>query len=163
GGGSKLKQASLLATQRVGLSTCTLGEIRHRADLIIIWGADPISSHPRLLERLGITPDSKNVFVIDDTPHSTSSRFPQYIQLPASRNLELIQTLRLAFRKNAGTVSPLAKLPADIDSHLFSKLIESIQQCRYGVVLTGERLAQESTPDQTFIALHKLVQELCQG
>lgn len=163
GGGSKLKQASLLATQRVGLSTCTLGEIRQRADLIIIWGADPISSHPRLLERLGITPDSKNVFVIDDAPHPTSFRFPQFIQLPARRNLDLIQTLRLAFRKNAGTVSTPATFTADFDQTLFSKLIESVQRCRYGVILTGEGLAHGSTPDQTLIALHQLVQELCHG
>ena len=42
---------SILGMQEVGLSTCTLGQIRHRADLIIYWGCDPWSAHPRHLER----------------------------------------------------------------------------------------------------------------
>jgi formylmethanofuran dehydrogenase subunit B len=42
---------SALAIQEVGLPTCTLGQIRHRADLIIYWGSNPWSAHPRHIER----------------------------------------------------------------------------------------------------------------
>ncbi|HIE14027.1 TPA: formylmethanofuran dehydrogenase subunit B [Candidatus Bathyarchaeota archaeon] len=42
---------SILAIQDVGLSGCTLGQIRHRADLIIYWGCNPWSAHPRHMER----------------------------------------------------------------------------------------------------------------
>jgi formylmethanofuran dehydrogenase subunit B len=42
---------SVLSIQDVGMSTCTLGQIRHRADLIIYWASDPWSSHPRHIER----------------------------------------------------------------------------------------------------------------
>jgi formylmethanofuran dehydrogenase subunit B len=42
---------SILGLQEVGIPTCTLGQIRHRADLIIYWGCDPWSAHPRHLER----------------------------------------------------------------------------------------------------------------
>lgn len=42
---------SILSMQQVGVPTCTLGQIRHRADLIIYWGCDPWSAHPRHLER----------------------------------------------------------------------------------------------------------------
>lgn len=42
---------SILGMQEVGLPTCTLGQIKHRADLIIYWGCDPWSAHPRHLER----------------------------------------------------------------------------------------------------------------
>ena len=34
---------SILGVQEVGIPTCTLGQIRHRADLIIYWGCDPWS------------------------------------------------------------------------------------------------------------------------
>ena len=40
-----------MATQEIGIPTCTLGQIRHRADLIIYWACDPWSAHPRHLER----------------------------------------------------------------------------------------------------------------
>jgi formylmethanofuran dehydrogenase subunit B len=42
---------SILGVQEVGIPSCTLGQIRHRADLIIYWGCDPWSAHPRHLER----------------------------------------------------------------------------------------------------------------
>ena len=42
---------SLLGVQEVGIPICTLGQVRHRADLIIYWGCDPWSAHPRHLER----------------------------------------------------------------------------------------------------------------
>ena len=42
---------SILGVQEVGIPTCTLGQIRHRADLIVYWGCDPWSAHPRHLER----------------------------------------------------------------------------------------------------------------
>ncbi len=42
---------SILSIQNVGIPTCTLGQIRHRADLVIYWASDPYSAHPRHMER----------------------------------------------------------------------------------------------------------------
>jgi len=42
---------SVLSIQDVGLASCTLGQLRHRADLVIYWGSNPWSSHPRHVER----------------------------------------------------------------------------------------------------------------
>lgn len=42
---------SILSVQEVGIPTCTLGQVRHRADLLIYWGCNPWSAHPRHLER----------------------------------------------------------------------------------------------------------------
>jgi formylmethanofuran dehydrogenase subunit B len=42
---------SVVGMQEVGIPTATLGQVRHRADVIIYWGSDPLSSHPRHLQR----------------------------------------------------------------------------------------------------------------
>ncbi|MGB9854130.1 MAG: formylmethanofuran dehydrogenase subunit B [Candidatus Bathyarchaeales archaeon] len=42
---------SQLSIQEIGISSCTLGQIRHRADLIVYWGSNPWSAHPRHMER----------------------------------------------------------------------------------------------------------------
>ncbi|MCW3982348.1 MAG: hypothetical protein NWE81_04475, partial [Candidatus Bathyarchaeota archaeon] len=42
---------SILSIQNLGIPTCTLGQVRHRADLIVYWGCDPYSAHPRHMER----------------------------------------------------------------------------------------------------------------
>ncbi len=42
---------SILSIQDVGIPSCTLGQIRHRTDLVIYWGSNPWSAHPRHIER----------------------------------------------------------------------------------------------------------------
>ncbi|MCW4005927.1 MAG: formylmethanofuran dehydrogenase subunit B [Candidatus Bathyarchaeota archaeon] len=50
---------SMMATQEAGLPTATLGQVRHRADLIIYWGANPWASHPRHVERYTAFPEGR--------------------------------------------------------------------------------------------------------
>jgi formylmethanofuran dehydrogenase subunit B len=42
---------SVMAMQEIGIPAATLGQIRHRADLIIYWACNPWASHPRHVER----------------------------------------------------------------------------------------------------------------
>jgi formylmethanofuran dehydrogenase subunit B len=42
---------SILSVQDVGIASCTLGQLRHRADLIFYWASNPWSAHPRHIER----------------------------------------------------------------------------------------------------------------
>src|SRR3990170_5469331 len=42
---------SIISIQDVGIPTCTLGQLRHRADLVFYWGCDPWSAHPRHVDR----------------------------------------------------------------------------------------------------------------
>src|SRR4051812_31893575 len=46
--------AAGLAYQAIGSSTATFGEIRDRAELVVVWRADPALSNPRLLGRLRV-------------------------------------------------------------------------------------------------------------
>ncbi len=42
---------TVYGVQAAGLPTATLGQVRHRADLLLYWGCDPMNSHPRQLQR----------------------------------------------------------------------------------------------------------------
>jgi formylmethanofuran dehydrogenase subunit B len=46
----------LLAAQRRGRSTATLGEIRNRGDVIVFWAVDPNRRYPRYLSRYTLNP-----------------------------------------------------------------------------------------------------------
>ena len=50
---------TVLAVQQVGLPSCTLGQVRHRADLVLYWGCDPLSSHPRHLRRYTVLAEGR--------------------------------------------------------------------------------------------------------
>ncbi|MCY2965950.1 MAG: formylmethanofuran dehydrogenase subunit B [Planctomycetota bacterium] len=52
---------SIMAIQEMGESTCTLGEVRNRADLVIYWGCNPAETHPRHAERYAAFPRGRHV------------------------------------------------------------------------------------------------------
>ncbi len=50
---------SVLSIQDIGIPSCTLGQIRHRADLVIYWGSNPWAAHPRHVERYTTSSEGK--------------------------------------------------------------------------------------------------------
>ena len=50
---------SVLSIQDIGMSSCTLGQLRHRADLVIYWGSNPWEAHPRHIERYTMFSDGR--------------------------------------------------------------------------------------------------------
>lgn len=53
---SETAAAGLLAGQRRGRATATLGEIRNRADVLLFWGVDPVRRYPRFQSRYALEP-----------------------------------------------------------------------------------------------------------
>jgi formylmethanofuran dehydrogenase subunit B len=53
--------SGLLAAQRRGRATATLGEIRNRADVLLFWGIDPTTRYPRYLSRYAVGPVGTHV------------------------------------------------------------------------------------------------------
>ena len=51
GPASDTVSAGLLAAQRRGRAAATLGELKHRADVVLFWGVDPTERYPRFMER----------------------------------------------------------------------------------------------------------------
>jgi len=51
----------ILAGQRRGRATATLGEIRNRADLVMFWGVDPAQRYPRFQSRYAPAPSGTQV------------------------------------------------------------------------------------------------------
>jgi formylmethanofuran dehydrogenase subunit B len=58
------------AAPAIGWSSATLGEIRDRAELVVFWRADPLVTHPRLLERLRLDPGA--MVVVDSELTATA-------------------------------------------------------------------------------------------
>jgi len=69
--------ASAGAFQAIGSSTATFGEIRDRAELVVAWRADPVVTHPRLLERLRV----KSLVVVDSERTATAEQADAFIEV----------------------------------------------------------------------------------
>jgi len=69
----------LLAAQRRGRATATLGEIRNRADVVLFWGVDPNQRYPRFLSRYALEPAGTQV------PEGRAGRFVIAVNIGTDR------------------------------------------------------------------------------
>lgn len=58
---SETAAGGLLAAQRRGRATATLGEVRNRGDVLLFWGVDPRQRYPRYLSRYALDPVGTHV------------------------------------------------------------------------------------------------------
>ena len=141
---------SIMALQEVGEVTSTLGEIRNRADLVIFWGCNPGSSHPRHAERYSVFPkgryvrggrsDRKIVMIGEaDLVHDwrldqDGSKPDLVIPIERGADFEAVSQLQLML-KGAANVNA---------SNELKQLMQMIKSCQYGVVFFGLGLAKTS-------------------
>ncbi len=98
---------SLIAVHDVGIPSCTLGEVKNRADRIVFWGCNPAHAHPRHMSRYSIFPrgfftvkgqKSRKIVVVDPRPTDTASLADVHVQVEQGRDYELLDALRVAFK-----------------------------------------------------------------
>jgi formylmethanofuran dehydrogenase subunit B len=156
---------SIMAMQQVGESTCSLGEVRNRADLVIFWGANPAESHPRHFERYSVEPIGelvprgrldRTIVVVDTKPTATSGSADVFLQVKPDRDFELIWTLRQII---AGDDSE-PRNESGISLDAIRDLARRMTSCRYGVVFFGLGIAQRGLGHATVEALLRLVEDL---
>jgi len=157
--------SSVMAVQEAGESTCTLGEARNRADLVIFWGANPVLTHPRHFERYSVEPrgeflpggrQDRTVVVVDVCPTETSAAADLFIQIQPERDFEALWTLRMLLQGQAPEPGTATGLPLPV----LADLLERMQRCRYGVVFFGFGLSRSLHGHRTVEALLRLVREL---
>jgi formylmethanofuran dehydrogenase subunit B len=81
-----------LAFQAIGSSTATFGEIRDRAELVVVWRADPAVTNPRLLGRLRV--QARTLVVVDAQRTATAEEAGTFVELDAADDFEALWALR---------------------------------------------------------------------
>jgi formylmethanofuran dehydrogenase subunit B len=156
---------SIMAIQQVGESTCSLGEVRNRADLVVFWGADPATSHPRHFERYSVDAQGlfvprgradRHVIVIDSEETETSRLADTFIKIRRGSDFDVIWAIRQLLR---GIELPESADVGAPHEHL-RKLAQQMSGCRYGAVFFGLGLAQSGLGHANVEALLRLVKDL---
>jgi len=142
-----------------GASTATLGEIRDRSRVVVIWREDPETTHPRLLERLGFGDPSTRLgaervlAVIDDRDTATARRADVRFAWSKERDLEALMSLNVLQRG-------LALYSGDLAAEL-SGLMERLGSVPHAAFVYGSGLTQGTGGERRALALHELVRALC--
>jgi formylmethanofuran dehydrogenase subunit B len=137
-----------------GASTATLGEIRDRSRIVVIWREDPQITHPRLLERLRLSsaPAERLLVVVDDRATATAGRADLHLRWPRERDLEALVTLH-AMQQD---VAPQA---SDLAGSLGGLLIR-IRDAPHTAFVYGPGLTAGGGGQRRALALHELVRAL---
>lgn len=131
-----------MARQMVGLPTCTLGEVKNRADLVIFWGCNPAEAHLRHMERYAVNPKGMYIpegrkgrkTVIVDVRKTQPARVADtFIQLQQGYDYECISVLRALL---AGE-SVAAKEVGGVEIETWKELLEAMKNAYYGVCFFG--------------------------
>jgi formylmethanofuran dehydrogenase subunit B len=156
---------SILAVQQVGESTCSLGEVKNRCDLVIFWGCNPVLTHPRHLERYSadcaglFVPGGRRdrkLIVVDVVATATSEKADRLIRVEPGGDFELLWALRGLIRGQQLDGKIYGGVPrADVE-----ELCARLRGCRSGVVFFGFGLARQRGANLVVQALLQLVTDL---
>jgi len=134
-----------MAFQSVGEVTATLGEIRHRADLVIYWGGNPAESHPRHFTRYTLMPQGlfvprgrkdRTCVVIDVRKTKSAKAADIFLPIKPRKDFEALWTLRALAK---GLVLDAAGVEAETGVSLaaWQDLMARMKRARFGVLFFG--------------------------
>lgn len=149
--------AGILAAQRRGRPGATLGELRHRADLVVCWGTDPDQRYPRFTERFlppaGMHVASRTLVAVDVGADRGPADVAERLTLRADDEVDALNALRAAVR---GQLPPALPGPLAAVADLAGRLTSA----RYAAFVYDAEPADPGRDPGRVEALIALVQSL---
>ncbi len=158
-----------IAFQAVGEATCTLGEIKNRADLVIFWGGNPAESHPRHFTKFSVTPKGMFVpngrkdryVVVVDVRRTPSARAADlFLQIKPRKDFELLWALRALVK--GVEIDPGIEAETGIPLATLRSLVDRMKQAKFGVFLFGMGLSMTRGKHYNAAAILTLARDLNQ-
>ena len=151
----------ILAAQRRGRATATLGELRQRADLVVFWGVDPGVRYPRYASRYAVSPSgleapggrqSRRVIAVDIGASRGPADADARVVIPADQEVDALGVMRSTVAGRAlSAAAPFASA---------AELAREMSRARYAVLVAdGEPEPGAGDPDRAE-ALISLAQAL---
>jgi formylmethanofuran dehydrogenase subunit B len=154
-----------IGIQSQGEPTCTLGEVKHRADLLIFWGCNPAEAHQRHFARYSVlakgklTPQGRKdrtVVIVDVRPTVSSRMADIFLQVRPGCDFELLSTLRALLKGQDLDMDEVG----GVGVAQLQDVVERMQSCRFGVIFFGMGVTQTGGKHLNVAELLTLVAEL---
>jgi len=155
---------SILGVHDIGESTCTLGEVRHRADLIVYWGCNPVHAHPQHMSRYSVQSKGRfrkgrkdrKLIVVDVRKTDTAKQADYFVQVAPNQDYELLCALRTAVKGDEIEQNSVAGVPVETVEEIADQMIN----CEFGIVFFGLGLTMTVGKSRNIDAALSLVKEL---
>ena len=147
--------------------TCTLGEVKNRADFILYWGGNPAECHPRHFTKYTLTQKGKFVpqgrkgrtMVLVDIRETPSARAADlFLQIQPGKDFELVTTLIALVKGRPVNRDRVAETGATVEQ--LQDLVDRMKRARFGVLFFGMGLTMTRGKHMNSASVLALVTEL---
>jgi formylmethanofuran dehydrogenase subunit B len=150
-----------------GKVSCTLGEVKNRADLIIYWGGNPAECHPRHFTKYTLTQKGKFVpngrkgrtMVLVDIRETPSAKAADiFLQVRPARDFEVLTILRALIKDQPVNKEAVAETGLTLEQ--LQDLVQRMKTCKFGVMFFGMGLSMTRGKHMNSAALLSLAAEM---
>lgn len=150
-----------------GKVTCTLGEVKNRADFIVYWGGNPAECHPRHFTKYALMPKGKFVprgrkdrtMVLVDIRETKSVKASDiFLQVKPGKDFEVLNILRALVKEQRVDESQVAETGLTLVQ--LQDLVDRMKKAKFGVFFFGMGLSMTRGKHMNSAALLTLAAEL---
>jgi formylmethanofuran dehydrogenase subunit B len=150
-----------------GKVSCTLGEVKNRADFIVYWGGNPAECHPRHFTKYTLTQKGKFVpngrkdrtmFLVDIRETPSAKAADVFLQVRPTKDFELITALRAIIKGQP--VDPKLVEETGLTMEQVHDFAERMKKAKFGVFFFGMGLSMTRGKHMNSAALLTLAAEL---
>jgi formylmethanofuran dehydrogenase subunit B len=150
-----------------GKVSCTLGEVKNRADLIIYWGGNPAECHPRHFTKYTLTQKGKFVpngrkgrtMVLVDIRETPSAKAADiFLQIRPTKDFEVLTILRALIKEQRVDEATVAETGLTVAQ--LQELADRMKRARFGVLFFGMGLSMTRGKHMNSAAILTLAAEL---
>jgi formylmethanofuran dehydrogenase subunit B len=150
-----------------GKVSCTLGEVKNRADLIIYWGGNPAECHPRHFTKYTLTQKGRFVpkgrkdrtMVLVDIRETPSAKAADiFLQVRPTKDFEVVTALRALVKGQPVDTAAVAETGLTLEQ--LQDLAQRMKSARFGVLFFGMGLSMTRGKYMNSAAVLTLAAEL---
>jgi formylmethanofuran dehydrogenase subunit B len=150
-----------------GKVTCTLGEVKNRADLIVYWGGNPAECHPRHFTKYTLTQKGKfiprgrkdrTMILVDIRETPSAKAADLFLQVRPSKDFEVLTVLRAIIKGQRVHAETAAETGLTLEQ--LQDFAERMKKARFGVLFFGMGLSMTRGKHMNSAALLSLAAEL---
>jgi formylmethanofuran dehydrogenase subunit B len=150
-----------------GKVSCTLGEVKNRADLIIYWGGNPAECHPRhftkytIMQKGRFIPNGRKgrTMVLVDIRETPSAKAADlFLQVRPGKDFEMLTALRAIVKGQRVDAATVADTGLTVEQ--LADLANRMKTCKFGVLFFGMGLSMTRGKHMNSAAALTLAAEL---
>lgn len=150
-----------------GKVTCTLGEVKNRADFIVYWGGNPAECHPRhftkytLMQKSRFLPrgrKDRTMILVDIRETKSVKASDIFLQVRPGKDFELITVLRAMIKDQPVTEAQVAETGIPLES--LQDFVRRMKAAKFGVMFFGMGLSMTRGKHMNSAALLTLAAEM---